>query len=166
MQTSWIVCLFGLIAEEPGTTMTAMMVAVNALLYVFALMLAVAVISPIPEGAPRRTRAARLALAFGGGVAVTAAIALASVGFWFESAIAGTAAIVVVGICMWFGLARQSSRPDDDEDEDDDGGGRRPPKPPEPTEPVGSGPSADLWADFDSVRVAWERDRNLEPAER
>jgi hypothetical protein len=146
--------------------MILMMVAVNALLYVFALMLAVAVISPVPEGAPRRTRASRLALACGGGLAVTAAIALASVGLWFESAIAGTVAIVVVGICMWFGLVRQSSRPDDEEDDDDDGGGRRPPKPPEPTEPVGSGPSADLWTDFDSVRTGWERDRNLEPAER
>jgi hypothetical protein len=135
-----------------------MMVAANALLYVFALTLAVAVISPQPEGASRRTRAARSALTCGGGLTVTAAIALAFVGLWFESALAGTVAIVVVGTCMWFGLARQPWRPDEDEDDDDDGGGRRHPVPPEPTQPVG-GPSEDLWADFDSARAGWERDR-------
>jgi hypothetical protein len=136
-----------------------MIVVVNGLLYVFALTLAVAVISPQPEGASRRSRAARSALTCGGGVTVTAAIALAAIGLWFESALAGTVAILVVGTCMWFGLARQSSRPDDDEDDDDDGGGRRRPVPPEPTQPVG-GPSEDLWADFDSVRAGWDRDRD------
>jgi hypothetical protein len=139
-----------------------MMVAVNALLYVFALTLAVAVISPIPEGAPRRTRVARSALTCGGGLTVTAAIALAFVGLWFESALAGTIAILVVGTCMWFGLARQTSWPDDEDDDDDDGGGHRRPIPPEPTQPVG-GPSEDLWADFDSVRAGWDRDRGREP---
>ena len=136
-----------------------MMVAVNALLYVFALTLAVAVISPIPEGAPRRTRAARSALTCGGGLAVTAAIALAFVGLWFESALAGTVAILVVGTCMWFGLARQPSRSDEEEDDDDDGGGRRRPLSPEPTQPVG-GPPDDLWTDFDNARADWERDRD------
>jgi hypothetical protein len=139
-----------------------MMVAVNALLYVFALTLAVAVISPIPEGAPRRTRVARSALTCGGGLTVTAAIALAFVGLWFESALAGTVAILVVGTCMWFGLARQASWPDDEDDDDDDGGGRRRPIPPEPTQPVG-GPSEDLWTDFDSVRAGWDRDRDRDP---
>jgi hypothetical protein len=139
-----------------------MMVAINALLYVFALTLAVAVISPIPEGAPRRTRVARSALTCGGGLTVTAAIALAFIGLWFESALAGTVAIVVVGTCMWFGLARQPSWPDDEDDNDDDGGGRRRPIPPEPTQPVG-GPSEDLWTDFDSTRAGWERDRAPEP---
>ena len=138
-----------------------MMVVVNALLYVFALTLAVAVISPQREGASRRARVARSALACGGGLTVTAAIALAFVGLWFESALAGTVAILVVGTCMWFGLARQSWRPEDDEDDDDDGGGRRRPHPPEPTRPVG-GPPEDIWADFDSTRAGWERDR--EPA--
>jgi L-lactate permease len=141
--------------------MTLMMVVVNALLYVFALTLAVAVISPQPEGASRRARVARSALACGGGLTVTAAIALAFVGLWFESALAGTAAILVVGTCMWFGLARQSWRPEDDEDDDDDGGGRRRPRPPEPTQPVG-GPPDDPWADFDLARAGWDRDR--EPA--
>jgi L-lactate permease len=135
-----------------------MMVAANALLYVFALTLAVAVISPQPEGASRRSRAARSVLTCGGGLTVTAAIALAFVGLWFESALAGTVAILVVGTCLWFGLARQPWRPDEDEDDDDDGGGRRRPIPPEPTQPVG-GPPEDLWADFDNVRAGWERDR-------
>ena len=139
-----------------------MMVAINALLYVFALTLAVAVISPIPEGAPRRTRVARSALTCGGGLTVTAAIALAFIGLWFESALAGTVAIVVVGTCMWFGLARQNSWPDDEDDDDDDGGGHRRPTPPEPTQPVG-GPSEDLWSDFDSVRAGWDRDCGRDP---
>ena len=140
-----------------------MMVAANALLYVFALTLAVAVISPQPDEAPRRTRVARSALTCGGGLAVTAAIALAFVGLWFESALAGTVAILVVGTCMWFGLSREPSQPDDDDDDDDDdGGGRRRPVPPEPTQPVG-GPSEDLWADFDAVRSGWERDRDRDP---
>src|SRR4051794_692343 len=78
-----------------------MMVVVNALLYVFALTLAVAVISPPPEGASRRVRAARSALACGGGLTVTAAIALAFVGLWFESALARTVAIAGGGPCMW-----------------------------------------------------------------
>src|ERR1700709_1900906 len=110
LQTSTNVCPFDLIADPRGTTMTLMMVVVNALLYVFALTLAVAVISPQPEAASRRVRAARSALACGGGLTVTAAIALAFVGLWFESALAGTVAILVVGTCMWFGLARASWR--------------------------------------------------------
>jgi len=140
-----------------------MVVVVNALLYVFALTLAVAVISPLPEGASGPARAARATLACGGGVTIIVAITLAFIGLWFESALAGTVAIVVVGVCMWFGLARMPSQPDDDEDDDDDdGGGRHHPVPPAPTQPVG-GPSDDLWADFDALRAGWDRDRDGEP---
>jgi hypothetical protein len=138
--------------------MNPMVVVVNALLYVFALTLAVAVISPLPEGASLPARAARAGLACGGGLTVTAAIALAFIGLWFESALAGTVAILIVGVCMWFGLSRMPSQPDDDEDDDDDGGGgRRHPVPPEPTQPVGDPPD-DLWADFDAVRAGWDRE--------
>ncbi|MGI9099076.1 MAG: hypothetical protein ACR2H2_11425 [Solirubrobacteraceae bacterium] len=134
-----------------------MVVAVNALLYVFALTLAVAVISPPPEGASRTVRAARAGLACGGGLTITAAIALAFIGLWFESALAGTVAILIVGICMWFGLSRMPAQSDDDEDDDDDGGGRRRPVPPAPTQPVG-GPPDDLWAEFDAARAGWDRE--------
>ncbi|HVL30605.1 MAG TPA: hypothetical protein VM299_00080 [Solirubrobacteraceae bacterium] len=140
-----------------------MIVGLNAVLYVFALTLALSVISPLPEGAGSRMRAARAALTWGGGMVVTVAITLAFVGRWFESAIAGTAAIFVVAICLWFALTRVPSRRDDDEDDDDDdGGGRRDPVPPAPTEPAG-GPSGDLWDDFDAAREAWERDGERRP---
>jgi hypothetical protein len=142
--------------------MTHMVLGLNALLYVFALSLSVSVVSPLPDDASRRMRAARAALACGGGLTVTAAIALAWVGLWFESALAGTLAIFIVGICMWFGMSRLPSRPDDDEDDDDDGGGRRRPVPPAPTQPVG-GPSDDIWDDFDAARESWERERGAEP---
>jgi hypothetical protein len=138
-----------------------MVLVVNAVMYVFALTLAVTVITPLPEGASIPLRAARGALACGGGLTITAAIALAFVGLWFESALAGTIAIVIVGVCMWFSLARMPAEPDDDEEDDDDGGGRIDPVPPAPTEPAG-GPSDDLWSDFDAARAGWERDR--EPA--
>jgi hypothetical protein len=139
-----------------------MVVGLNALLYVFALTLAVSVISPLPEGAGRRVRAARVALSCGGGAAITAAIALGFVGMWFESAVAGMATIFIVAVCMWFGLSPMPSQPDDDEDDDDDGGGRRHPVPPAPTEPVG-GPSDDVWDDFDAARDAWEREHDRQP---
>ena len=141
-----------------------MMVVVNALLYGFALTLALAVISPLPETASRSMRASRAVLAIGGGVTVIVSIVLAILGLWFESALAGTAAIVIVGVCMWFGLSRMAAAHDDDEEEDDDGGGsHRRTDPPEPTQPAGDGPSEDLWADFDAARAAWERDRDRDP---
>lgn len=138
-----------------------MVAVLNAVLYVFALTLAVAVISPLPDGPPGRARLARAVLACGGGLLISAAIALAFIGLWFESALAGTVATLVVGFCMWSGLSRMPSQPDDDED-DDDGGGRRRPVPPAPTQPVG-GPSDDPWTDFDAARAGWERDRDREP---
>ena len=142
-----------------------MMAVVNALLYVFALTLALAVISPLPEGASRTMRVSRAILAIGGGITVVVAVVLAILGMWFESALAGTVAIVIVGVCMWFGLARMSSDPEDGEEEDDDGGSHRRPDPPAPTQPVG-GPSEDLWtdwSDFDAARAGWERDRDRDP---
>ncbi len=138
-----------------------MIAGVNALLYVSALTLAVLVVSPLPEGACRRVRVARAVLICGGGVAVTAAIALGFAGRWYESAVVGLVTILIVSLCMCLGLSRMPSQPDDDEDDDDDGGGRRHPPPPAPTQPVG-GPPNDLWDDFDATRDAWERDRERE----
>ncbi|MEA2156221.1 MAG: hypothetical protein QOE11_2361 [Solirubrobacteraceae bacterium] len=141
-----------------------MLVLVNALLYVFALGLAMAVIGPLPENATRRARVARAALACGGSLTVAAAIVLALLGLWFESALAGTGAIVVVGACLCVGMTRVPEQGDDSEDEDDDGGGSHfRPAPPEPTKPD-CGPSEDLWADFDAARSDWERERQPTPA--
>lgn len=141
-----------------------MVVAANALLYVFALALAFAVISPLPDDASRGVRAARATLVCAGGAIVALAVVLAILGHWYESALAGTASIVIVGVCMWLGLSRMPSQSEDDEDEDDDGGGsNRGTDPPEPTQPAGDGPSDDLWADFDAARADWERDRDQEP---
>ena len=143
-----------------------MLILANALLYVFALTLAVAVMGPLPAGASRRARAARATLACAGGVTVVAAIALAFVGLWFESALAGTLAIGVVGGCMCVGLARRSApvEAEDDDGEDDDGGSFFRPDSPDPTKPEG-GPSEDFWTDwteFDRARADWSRER--EPA--
>jgi hypothetical protein len=141
-----------------------MLLAVNAVLYVFALTLAVAVMSPMPDGASRRSRAARAALASGGGLAVAAAIALGYGGLWFESALAGSVAIVIVGGCLCVGLAREPAQVEDEDDEDDDGGGSPyRPAPPEPTKPEGE-PSDDLWSDFDRARADWSRDREPTPS--
>lgn len=140
-----------------------MLLLANALLYVFALTLAVAVMSPMPAGASRRARAARATLACGGGVTVVAAIALGFVGLWFESALAGTLAIIIVGTCMCVGLSRQTAarEAEDDEGEDDDGGSFVGPISPEPTKPEG-GPSDEFWTDwgeFDRARADWSRER-------
>ena len=122
-----------------------MMVAANATLYVFALALAIAVISPLPENAPRRIRVARAGLVACGSMTVAGAVVLAVLG-------------------LWFGLTRMSPQRDDDDEEDDDGGGsHRRTDPPEPTQPAGDGPSDDLWADFDAARAEWERDGRREP---
>lgn len=139
-----------------------MMVVVNALLHVFALTLALAVISPLPDDASRTMRAARAVLVLAGGVTVVVSIVFAVLGLWFESALTGAVAIVVVALCMWFGLARAAESKDDEED-DDDGGSHRRTDPPEPTLPVG-GPSEGLWTDFDAARADWERERDREPA--
>jgi hypothetical protein len=143
--------------------MPVMLLLVNALLYVFALTLAVAVVSPMPADASRRARVARATLACGGGSTVVAAIALGFVGLWFESALAGTLAIIVVGTCMCVGLAGQSANAaaGEDEDEDDDGGSLYGPAAPDPTKPEG-GPSDDSftdWTEFDRARAGWARER-------
>lgn len=140
-----------------------MLLLANALLYVFALTLAIAVMSPLPSGAPLRARVARATLAGGGGIAVVAAIALGFFGLWLESALAGTLAIIVVGICMWVGLAGRSANAaaGEDEDEDDEGGSLYGPAAPDPTKPEG-GPSDEDWSDwteFDRARAGWSRER-------
>jgi hypothetical protein len=144
-----------------------MLLLANALLYVFALTLAVAVMSPLPEGASRRARAARATLACGGGLTIVTALALAFVGLWFESALAGSFAIVLVGTCLCVGLSHQpaTAAADDDEGEDDDGGSLFKPVSPEPTKPEG-GPPEDFWTDwteFDRARAGWSRDREPNP---
>lgn len=136
------------------------MLILNAVLYVVALGLSLAVLTPLPEAASRRIRRARATLACGGGLAMSVAIALSFMGHWFASGIIGCVAIVIVSACLWYALAsRFSPRTDDDDDDEDGGGGpRRRPQPPAPPQPAG-GPSADLWADFDRARAGWERER-------
>jgi hypothetical protein len=139
-----------------------MLLALNALLYLTALTLAMAVVTPLPDGAGRRARVARLVLVLGGGLTVAAAMVLAALGLWFESALAGTVAILVVGACMWVAVGRRTAPAEaEDEDEDDDGGSLFKPPPPEPTKPEG-GPSDDHWNDwseFDAARAGWARER-------
>jgi hypothetical protein len=65
--------------------MAVMVLVVNAVLYVIALSLSLAVLTPVPEGASRRVRAARGALACGGGAAMSVAITLSFLGHWFAS---------------------------------------------------------------------------------
>lgn len=141
-----------------------MLLAANALLYLSALALAIAVTRPSTGTPARGARPARAVMACGGGLTVAAAIALAFVGLWFESALAGAAAIIVVSVSMWFALARTTGPVADEGDEDDDGGGSLfKPVPPEPTKPEGGpDPSDDVWAEFDAARSAWDRER--EPA--
>ena len=67
--------------------MPMMVLVLNAVLYVIALSLSLAVLTPIPEGASRRVRVARGALACGGGLAMSVAITLSFMGHWFESGI-------------------------------------------------------------------------------
>ena len=141
-----------------------MLLALNAVLYVGALTLSLCVVTPVPEGAPRRVRVARMSLACGGGAAIAGAITLTFLGLWVESALAGCVALTIVVVCLWVALSHSSSEHDDGEDGSDGGGGRpRRPVPPAPPEPLGGpdGPEFD-WSDFDAVRAGWTRDR--EPA--
>ena len=140
--------------------MGVMVLILNAVLYVLALSLSLAVLTPVPEDASRRVRTARGALACGGGLAMSAAITLSFMGYWFESGIAGCVAIIVVSACLWLGLtSRFTPRGDDDDDGEDGGGGpRKRPDPPAPPEPAG-GPPEDLWTEFDRARAGWERER-------
>jgi hypothetical protein len=143
--------------------MQVMVLILNAALYVVALSLSLAVLTPVPEGASRRVRAARVALACGGGISMSIAITLSFMGYWFESGIAGCVSIVIVSVCLWCALtARYTPNSDDDDDGDDGGGGpRKRPEPPAPPQPAG-GPSEDLWSEFDRARAGWDRDH--EPA--
>jgi len=139
--------------------MRLMLLALNAVLYLVALTLSLCVVTPVPEGATRRVRVARMSLACGGGAAITAAITLTFLGLWVESVIVGSFALVLVCVCMWVALSRSSPERDDGEDGSDGGGGRRRrPIPPAPPEPLG-GPELD-WSDFDAVRAGWARDRD------
>jgi len=140
-----------------------MVLILNAVLYVVALSLSLAVLTPVPEGASRRVRTARRLLVCGGGLAMSVAITLSFMGRWFESGIAGCVAIVVVSTCLWLGLtSRFSPRGEDDDGGEDGGGGpRKRPDPPAPPEPAGGGPD-DLWTDwhqFDRARADWARER-------
>lgn len=148
--------------------MVLMVPIVNAVLYVIALSLSLAVLTPAPAGRSRRIRVARSALACGGGLTMGVAITLSFLGHWFASGIAGCAAIVVVSGCLWYGLTSRFSPKTDDEDDNDDGGGgpRKRPDPPAPPEPAG-GPPDDAWTDwteFDRARAGWERERQPSPA--
>jgi hypothetical protein len=140
--------------------MDVMVLILNAVLYVVALSLSLAVLTPVPETASRRVRAARAALAGGGGLAMSVAITLSFLGHWFESGIAGCVAIVIVSACLWFALSARFTPKADDEDDGGGGGGgpRKRPDPPAPTEPAG-GPAEDLWGDFDRARAGWDRER-------
>lgn len=139
-----------------------MLLALNAVLYLVALSLSLCVVTPVPAGASRRVRVARMSLACGGGAAITAAITLTFVGLWVESAIVGFVALLVVCVCLWVALSHSSSDRDDGEDGSDGGGGRpRRPVPPAPPEPSG-GPQLD-WSDFDSVRAGWAGDGDRSP---
>jgi hypothetical protein len=140
--------------------MAVMVLILNAVLYVVALSLSLAVLTPIPEGASRRVRAARRVLVVGGGLAMSVAITLSFMGRWLESGIAGCVAIAIVSACLWLGLtSRFSPRGEDDDDGQDGGGGpRKKPDPPAPPEPAG-GPPEDLWGQFDRARAEWERER-------
>ena len=137
-----------------------MVLILNAVLYVVALSLSLAVLTPVPDGASRRVRTARRLLVGGGGLAMSVAITLSFMGRWFESGLAGCVAIVVVSACLWLGLtSRFSPRGEDDDDGQDGGGGpRKRPDPPAPPEPAG-GPPEDLWSEFDRARADWARDR-------
>ena len=140
--------------------MRVMVLILNAVLYVIALSLSLAVLTPVPENATRRVRVARGALACGGGLAMSVAITLSFMGHWFESGIAGCVSIVIVSVCLWFALTARYSPNTEDEDDGDDGGGgpRKRPDPPAPTEPAG-GPPDELWTEFDRVRAGWDRER-------
>jgi hypothetical protein len=143
--------------------MPTMVLVLNAVLYVIALSLSLAVLTPVPDGASRRVRMARVTLACGGGLAMSVAIALSFMGHWFESGIAGCVSIVIVSACLWYALTSRFTPKADDEDDGDDGGGgpRKRPDPPAPPQPAGNPPD-DLradWTDFDRARADWDRER-------
>jgi len=144
--------------------MRVIVLVLNAVLYVTALSLSLAVLTPVPEGASRRVRMARRVLVGGGGLTMSVAITLSFMGRWYESGLAGCVAIAVVCTCLWLGLtSRFSHRGDDDDDGQDGGGGpRKRPDPPAPPEPAG-GPPDELWTEFDRARAAWEREREPTP---
>lgn len=137
-----------------------MVLILNAVLYVVALSLSLAVLTPVPAGASRHVRIARRALVCGGGLTMSVAITLSFMGRWFASGIAGCVAIVVVSACLWLALTSRFSPRGEDEDGGSDGGGgpRKRPDPPAPPEPAG-GPPDELWAQFDRARAGWERER-------
>ena len=139
--------------------MAVIVLVLNAVLYVVALSLSLAVLTPIPTGASRRVRMARRVLVCGGGLAMSVAITLSFMGRWLESGIAGCVALIVVTACLWLGLSsRFSPRGEDDDDGQDGGGGpRKRPDPPAPPEPAG-GPDEELWTEFDRARADWERE--------
>jgi hypothetical protein len=140
-----------------------MVLILNAVLYVVALSLSLAVLTPVPRGASSRVRLARRALVCGGGLAMSVAITLSFVGRWLESGIAGCVAAIVVTGCLWLGLSSRFSPRDDDDDNQDGGGGpRKRPDPPAPPEPAGGLPG-EWWTDFDRARAGWERDRTPNP---
>lgn len=137
-----------------------MVVIFNAMLYVIALSLSLAIITPVRDHASRTLRIMRWALAIGGGVTITVAIVLSFAHRWFESSLVGAAAIVCVGAGMWLALSSPSSADSDDDDSDDGGGGQGKPKvPPAPHQPLGD-PPLDPWIDFDRARAGWDRDRD------
>ncbi len=145
-----------------------MVLILDAVLYVIAVRLSLAVLRPVSGGASRRVRAARAALAYGGGLAMSVAITLSFMGRWFESGIAGCVSIVIVGVCLWWALTTRFTPKTDDEDDGDDGGGgpRKRPQPPAPPQPAG-GPPGDVctdWTDFDRARAEWDREREPVPA--
>jgi hypothetical protein len=138
--------------------MHVMVLILNAVLYVIALGLSLAVLTPVPERASRRVRAARGSLVCGGGLAMGVAITLSFMGRWFASGVAGCVAIVIVSTCLWVALSARFTPRTDDEDDGGGGGGgpRKRPDPPAPPEPAG-GPSEELWAEFDRARAGWDR---------
>ena len=139
--------------------MAVMVLILNAVLYLVALSLSLAALTPVPSGASRRVRLARRALVCGGGMAMSVAITLSFMGLWIESGIAGCVAVIVVTTCLWLGMSsRFSPRADDDDDGQDGGGGpRKRPDPPAPPEPAGGLPG-EWWTDFDRARAGWEHD--------
>ncbi len=141
--------------------MHVMVLILNAVLYVIALSLSLAVLTPVPEKASRRVRAARGALACGGGLSMSVAITLSFMGHWFASGIAGCVSIVIVATCLWYALTERYTPSAEDDEEGDDGGGgpRKRPDPPAPPEPAG-GPPDELWTEFDRARDGWDRERD------
>ena len=142
-----------------------MLLALNAVLYVVALSLSLCVVTPVPEGATRRVRVARMSLACGGGADDRGrdhADVPRAVGRVGDRRL--RRARRSSSCCLWVALSQSSSERDDGEDGSDGGGGqRRRPIPPAPPEPLGGpdGPELD-WTDFDAVRAGWARER--EPA--